>query len=99
MICTRCQTEPVERCHPRKLRKHTKQDYEYTKAAGFKMTAGADGKAAIVWIPRFHCDCGWLGQLRMIAEDLLPLVDDPRARREERRRAGLERYLHTPRAA
>ena len=105
MICSRCKTEPTDRLLPRPIRKvtpnprHAKQDYERLKEAGRRMIPGPDGKAVAAWIPRIACDCSYRALLRYVEPDLLALVLDPEARREERRRAGLDRYLHSPKEA
>ena len=48
---------------------------------------------------RLYCDCQWRAQLRLVAEDLLPLLDHPAAFREARRRQGLNRHLRGGQAA
>jgi|GEM_PF-7013910 len=96
--CPRCRTDIIERPLPRKLK--GRQDYELVKAAGFRLIANAEGtKAMGVWVPRFDCECMWQVRMKAVHEDLLYLVDHPLARREERRRAGLERYLTSPKVA
>lgn len=98
MSCRRCGTEVMERPLPRMLK--GRQDYERVKGAGWKLIANAEGTKAIgVWVARFDCECLWQVRLKAVPEDLLEWIDHPLARREERRRAGLERYLRAEQAA
>jgi hypothetical protein len=89
LLCRLCGTEHVERTTPRRLLH--KRDYETCKGAGFKMLA-EDGKARVVLIPRFSCNCQYRARIRLLAEDMLVLVHHPYAHQEQRRREGLAHY-------
>ena len=87
-FCRQCRTEHIERTHPRFIR--SERDEAIVRGAGFEVTTHGD--RAVVWVPRFSCDCQWKARVRQVDSELLELLlPDPLVYAEVARRDALHR--------